>query len=168
MVGRGANHPPEICPVRLVGTKSQHVFSAKGRGGTQEGATYEIIFEPNTPMIVNLLHSKCRGLQRIIDRPKRCPCCVADSWCAMARDTIRFSVTQRGSACRRRVTVGDQPHDVCEPMTSSDCDVGFEDSQVTPDSGFAHERAQLEVPAVTIKPRVSMLRYPVTKLSVVA
>jgi len=167
MVGRGANYPLEICPARLVGTGSQRTFSTNGRGA-QERATYEIVFEPNTPMIVNLLHPKCRGLQRIIDRPKRHTCRVADSRSAMACDTICLPVMQPISVCKKRVLVDDRPHDVYESMTPSDRDVRFEHRQITPDSGFAHEGAQLEVPTITINPRVPMLRYPVTKLSAVA
>ena len=88
MVGREVYRPPEICPMRLAGTG--RIFLALS-GEAQEGATYKVIFEPNTLMKMNFLHSKCRGLQSIIDRPKRSPRCIADSRSAMACDATCFS-----------------------------------------------------------------------------
>ena len=59
----------------------------------------------------------------------------------MTCDTICLSVAQRGSVHSKCLVVDGLPHYVYEPTTSSDRDVGCEHGQVTPDSGFAHERA---------------------------
>jgi len=165
MVGREASRPPETCLVRSVGTENQYIFSAKHR--RQKEAPYKVVFEPDTPMIINFLHSECRRLQRIIDRPKRCPRCIANSGCTVTRDAPCLSVVRSASATRRKCVMGNPPHDVYQPSTSGGSNIRFKDSQITPDSGLAHERAQMEVSTVTKYPRVPMLRYTFTKLRVV-
>lgn len=164
-VGREANRPPETCLVRSVGTENQDGFSAKDK--EQEEAPYKIVFEPDTPMVINFLHSECRRLQRIIDRPKRCPRRIANSGCTMTRDAPCFSVIRSASATRRKCLMGNPPHDVYQPSTAGGSNIRFKDSQITPDSGLAHEGAQMEVSAITKYPRVPMLRYTFTELRVV-
>jgi hypothetical protein len=63
--------------------------------------------------------------------------------------------------------MGNSPHDVYQPSTSGGSNVRFEDGQITPDTGLAHERTQMEVSAIAKYPRVPMLRYPFANLSAV-
>lgn len=59
MTDRGANYTREICPVRSVGAGNQQILNHKG--GTQEGATYRVVFGSDTCMEINLLHFKRRS-----------------------------------------------------------------------------------------------------------
>jgi hypothetical protein len=95
MVARGVNCPPAIYPVRSVGAENQHTFSVKDREKIIAPTTYKIVFEPDTLVIINLSHPKCRGLQRIIDRPERRSCCVAESGSTMAGNTVCLPVVKR-------------------------------------------------------------------------
>jgi hypothetical protein len=79
-----------------------------------------------------------------------------------------------GDAVCKTLTVREHRMHSCRPTPgyirtpiSGDRDVRFEDGQVTSDSAFAHERAEFDTPAITERPRVLVLRYPVTKFSVV-